>query len=126
MEIKLRKYRDIYILMLKGELDLYNATDLERMFLTLVNKGIDSFILDFEDIVYIDSSGVGILLKLNRIAKGKDLNFMLSGVNGEVLNVLTLSNLIKFFPVTDTYQKAVKKLLKQTDALSGEARIDKN
>ncbi|MDC7227560.1 MAG: STAS domain-containing protein [Spirochaetales bacterium] len=119
MEIKLKKYHDIYIMVLEGELDLYNAPELEKVFQTLVNQGIRVFILDFEKVSYIDSSGVGILLKLNGIANGRDFDFILSAVDGEVLNVLKLTNLIQFFPMEPDYTNAVKKLLKESPPKSG-------
>ena len=111
MEIKLKKYQDIHVLLLEGELDLYNAPNLEKVFMSLKNRGVESYVLDFERISYIDSSGVGILLKLNGIANGGQLNFVLSGVDGEVLNVLELTNLIRFFPVEPDFRSAIKRLV---------------
>lgn len=111
MEIKLKKINTIYILLLEGELDLYNATNVEKAFNIIIKKGATSVIVDFSNTSYIDSSGVGLLLKLNSLAKAQQLDFLLSGVNGEVLNVLKLTNLIKFFPQVDSYREGIKSLM---------------
>lgn len=108
MEIKIRKYRDIHIIILEGELDLYNAPDLERAFTALMNKGVSSFILDFEKVNYIDSSGVGILLKLRNLSDGNNLRFLLSSIEGEVSNVLKLTNLFRLFISVPDYRSGVK------------------
>lgn len=119
MEIKLKKYQNIYIIMLEGELDLYNAPKLENVFNSLVSKNIASFVVDFNDVDYIDSSGVGILLKIHSITKSKNLSFLLSSVSGEVLNVFTLTNLVKFFSISEDYQQGIKRLLKKTVTQNG-------
>lgn len=112
-------------MLLNGELDLYNAPRLEKIFNALVQKDKLSFIIDFENVKYIDSSGIGVLLKINGIAKGRDLDFILSSINGEVHNVLKLTNLIQFFPIVENYQSGVKKLLKNTRFSNGEAASDR-
>ena len=111
MEIKLKKYQEIFIMFLDGELDLYNAPELEKTFMSLINKKAKYYVLDFEKVTYIDSSGVGVLLKLNGVAKSMQLKFVLSGVEGEVLNVLKLTNLIQFFPLADDYREGIKNIM---------------
>ena len=111
MDIKINKYRNIYILMMFGELDLYNAPRLEKAFLALKEKGINYFVIDFEKISYIDSSGVGTLLKLKNISENSGLVFLLSSIKGEVLNVLELTNLLQFFSVTENYKTGIRKIL---------------
>ena len=124
MEIKLKRYHQIYIILLEGELDLYNAPELEKVFQNLIKKGVKSFVLDLGNINYIDSSGVGMLLKLNSITKEENLDFVMSTVEGEVLNVLNLTNLIKFFPIEPGYREALKKLLNKTSTANGVAIND--
>lgn len=120
MEIKLKRYRNIHILLLTGELDLYNAPKLEKGFDTLRKRGIKTLIIDFSEISYIDSSGVGILLKLKRMSEPQTMNFILSGVTGEVLNVLSLTNLLQFFRIEKTHQIALKKLLQKKENVKSE------
>ncbi|MDC7125527.1 MAG: STAS domain-containing protein [Spirochaetales bacterium] len=119
MEIKLKRFHGIYIIFIEGELDLYNAPKLETAFTTLVDKGVDSLILDLGRISYIDSSGIGLLLKLNSKAKKEQLGFVLSGVGGEVLHVLQLTNLIDFFPRAKTYREGLESLLNHKKAANG-------
>jgi anti-sigma B factor antagonist len=124
MEIKLKKHRKIYLIILSGELDLYNAPKLERAFSSLKAKGAEFLIIDFDEVDYIDSSGVGILIKLKSLSASGKIVFMLSGIKGEVLNVLKLTNLIKFFPISPTLQSGIKKLLGDTEKLPDGASID--
>ncbi len=111
MEIQHKKFRDIHILFLSGELDLYNATSLEKLFTNLIKKEVKNIILDFENINYIDSSGIGVLLKLKSLSSESSVLFSLSNVTGEVLNVLKLTNLIQFFEIADNYETAIRKAI---------------
>ena len=119
MEIKLKKYHNICIIFPAGELDLYNAPELERIFNNMITKGFKAFVLDLGNVNYIDSSGVGLLLKLKSTAEKKKIDYLMSTIEGEVLNVLRLTNLIQFFPIEADFQKAVKKLLKSISLVNG-------
>ena len=111
MDTRIKRFRDIYILLLEGELDLYHTPAVEEQFYKLCRMGIHRLILDLEEVSYIDSSGVGILLKLKNLSMEKKVNFSLSGVAGEVLNVLKLTNLVPFFSIADTYQQGIVRFL---------------
>jgi len=108
MEIRIRKFREIYIIILEGELDLYNAPRLEACFRTVHSRGAAALILDFENVTYIDSSGIGILLKLKNMSSENSLKFTISGVDGEVLNVLKLTNLLPFFSLAENYRQGIR------------------
>lgn len=121
MEINIKRFKTIYIFLLNGELDLYNASKVEKYFHSVCSRDITALILDFEDVSYIDSSGLGSLLKLKSLSSEKKLNFCLSSVTGEVLNVLKLTNLTRFFSISENYQQGIKNFLNgaDTDESSG-------
>lgn len=118
MDIQIKRHKAIFVFMLKGEFDLYNAPELEKVFQKLCAKSMRAFVFDFTDVAYIDSSGIGTLLKLSGIARSKDMPFMLCGVNGDVLSVLTLTNLADYFPMTDSYKGAILSLLRHPALLT--------
>ena len=124
MEIKLKRFKSIYIMMLEGELDLYNAPRLEKLFISLSSKGVRSFLIDFSSVSYIDSSGVGTLLKLNSIARSGSLDLVLCSIEGEVMNVLKLTNLIQFFPSAENYREGIRKLLRESQHINHGAEVN--
>ena len=112
MEIKYRKYQDIIILDLSGELDLYNAPDLLKVFQNLRSKAVEKMIINMEDLVYIDSSGVGALIQIQGMTREASLPLFLSGIGGTVEKVLSLSRMDSFFSRAGTPEEAVRKILK--------------
>jgi anti-sigma B factor antagonist/stage II sporulation protein AA (anti-sigma F factor antagonist) len=55
---------DIVVGVLSGEVDLSNATDLERLIAEAVPNSVRGLVLDLSALSYIDSSGIRLLLSL--------------------------------------------------------------
>ncbi len=64
MELRLRRYNEIYILDISGELDLYNTAKLSELSNRIIEKGVKNLIINMEAVSYLDSSGVGSLLSV--------------------------------------------------------------
>ena len=63
----------------------------------LKNAGIDELELDFEQVKYIDSSAMGILLLFKERAKAASKSIALVNCKGSVAQVLELSNFHRLF-----------------------------
>lgn len=126
MNIKIKKYREVYLLILEGELDLYHSHEMENLFQKLCDSGADRFVIDFSGIRYIDSSGVGTLIKLKNIGTQRGLFLMFSGISGEAYNVLSLANLLDFFPRENDFREALKKLSARQPSGSGKGETGEN
>jgi len=107
MDIKLRKYEDIYIVDVNGDMDLYNAPTLKDLFAKMVQKQVTKFVINVKKVDYIDSSGVGTLINFYAEVRQKKLQFCLANVSGTVLKVLTLTKLNSFFPSAASVEEAV-------------------
>jgi anti-sigma B factor antagonist len=59
MTLKLKKYKERYVIDLEGELDLYNAYKLKTLYQKMTEKGIQSIVINLENLDYLDSSGLG-------------------------------------------------------------------
>ena len=112
MEIKYRKYKDIIVIDLYGELDLYNSSDLLRAFHALRSKGLQKFIINMKELTYIDSSGVGSLIQIQGSARESSMPLVLTGIHGTVEKVLSLSRMDSFFSISENPEEAVKTILK--------------
>jgi anti-sigma B factor antagonist len=114
MEIKLRQYSSIYILDIIGEIDLYNCKKIKDLINKLVIKKIKSCILNFENVTYIDSSGVGSLIFAHSSFKENSINYYLSNLKGSVRKIVELTKLNGYLPITDNIADAIKELNKKT------------
>ena len=62
MELKVRKNKEVYIIDVSGEMDLYNSYKLKELVMKMIERQIKCMIINLEDVDYIDSSGIGALI----------------------------------------------------------------
>ncbi|MEW6621633.1 MAG: anti-sigma factor antagonist [Bacillota bacterium] len=99
-------YGDTILVKLLGELDLKVADDFRNQLETLLdNNPGKGMILDFYNVGFIDSSGLGVLLGRYKRLKTEGRNLSIIEVQPQVKRILELSGLVNLIPVNDiTYQ----------------------
>ncbi|MCL1927863.1 MAG: STAS domain-containing protein [Treponema sp.] len=110
MELKIRKNEEIYIIDVLGEMDLYNSYKLKELLLKMIEKKIEKFIINMEEVEYIDSSGIGALIYITSTIKKMNLNLSITNVHGSVKKVIELTKLSNFFPIFPSMEEAVKSM----------------
>lgn len=100
MEIKTRDLGPHKILMVAGDIDLYNVGQLKKAVFNLLDEeDIESLIIDMSGINYMDSSGVGALVAGQKKVKAQGGKFALLNIKEDVLNILKLATLDQFFTI---------------------------
>ncbi len=110
MELHQRSNGSVQIVDIDGDLDLYNSFKLKELVNQLVNSKVAGLILNFQDVSYIDSSGVGVLIYTNSLLKTNNTPFRIIQVHGSVRRVIELTKLIGFLPIVDTEEEALKQV----------------
>jgi anti-sigma B factor antagonist len=110
MELKIRKNKEIYIIDIQGELDLYNSYKLKELLMKMLEKKIERFIINMEDVEYIDSSGIGALIYISSTLKKMNLRLAITNIHGSVKKVIELTKLMGYFPIVATLDEAIKKI----------------
>jgi len=83
----------------------------------LIDAGTRKLIIDFSEVPYIDSTGLGFLAGTHVTAKKAGVRMILASLNAHVRNVLEGVQLIRFFVVEEDEAAALAKL-KETGAAS--------
>ena len=74
MEVKINKFSSYYILDINGELDFINSFKFKELINSIIEENINNVIIDFQNLSFIDSSGIGALLKTSiKIYKSNNL-----------------------------------------------------
>lgn len=107
MELKIRKNGEIYIIDVNGEMDLYNSYKLKELVMKMLEKNVKNFIINLEQVDYIDSSGIGALIYICSTMKKKNLKFAISNVHGSVKKVIELTKLMGYFPIANSVEEAL-------------------
>lgn len=97
MPIQHRKSGDMNIIDLSGSLDIYTATDLKTLFEGLITKTDNKVIINLEKLSYIDSSGIGMLIKLMNFVKERDGQFLLTNMKPPMAKVFKVAGLTSYF-----------------------------
>jgi anti-sigma B factor antagonist len=79
---------------ISGDCDMYNAPELLTALLEKMSQGYLSVFLDFSGVAYLDSSGVGVIIKLIKYAKEKKVDLQFRGIQGTPRRVLKMSNIL--------------------------------
>ena len=108
MELKIRRGGDVYIIDVNGEMDLYNSYKLKELVMRMLEKKVLSFIINLEDVDYIDSSGIGALIYICSTIRKKNLDFMIANIHGSVKKVIELTKLTGYFPIARSVPAAIR------------------
>ncbi|MGP1495508.1 MAG: anti-sigma factor antagonist [Treponema sp.] len=107
MELKIRKNGEVYIIDVNGEMDLYNSYKLKELVMKMIEKNIKIFIINLEQVDYIDSSGIGALIYISSTIKKMNLKLSLSNIHGSVKKVIELTKLMGYFPIANSVDEAL-------------------
>jgi len=110
MEIGFRKYKEVYIVDVKGDMDLYNAHELKSVVNRLIERNISKVVINLEKVDYIDSSGIGALIHIFTSVKRNGYHLRITNVHGSVAKVIRLTKLMGYFPIVDEVKTALQQL----------------
>ena len=107
MELKIRKNGEIYIIDVNGEMDLYNSYKLKELVMKMIEKNVKLFVINLEQVDYIDSSGIGALIYICSTIKKMNLNLAIANIHGSVKKVTELTKLMGYFPIANSIEEAL-------------------
>ena len=89
-------------------MDLYNSYKLKDLIIKMLDKKVNKFIINLNDVEYIDSSGIGALIFICSTLKKSNLNLYISNIRGSVKKVIELTKLTGYLPLIGTVQEALE------------------
>jgi len=99
MEIEFRDMGEHKIIQVNGEVDLYNVSELKKALFSVTDGTSRSVIVDMKNVNYMDSSGIGALVAGQKKMKAHNGRFGLLNIHEDVLNILKLATLDRFFKI---------------------------
>ena len=83
---------------LKGEIDLYNADELKEEISVISEGNVD---VACEELEYIDSTGIGILVSQFKKLKDQGFTIRIHGLKPHLYRIFILTNLQTFFDIEE-------------------------
>ncbi len=110
MEYSITEKNNYAIVKFKGELDVASSIQARDVFKNLIDKGKVNIIIDFSDVTFIDSSGLGIIVVAYRSAKEKGGTIKFAGMNPRVKKIFEITRTEKHFEFYKTVEDAERSL----------------
>lgn len=110
MDIRLRRAGSVYIVDISGEMDLYNAHKLKEVVQKMLEKGIRDYVINVDNVTYIDSTGIGALMHVHSTIKKQGKRMLLANVKGTVRQVIQLTKLMDYFDIVENETAALRRL----------------
>ena len=99
MEIEVKDLGEHKVIEVSGEIDLYNVSELKKVLFSVTDGSNPSVVVDMKNVNYMDSSGIGALVAGQKKMKAHNGKFSLLNIHEDVLNILKLATLDKFFKI---------------------------
>jgi anti-sigma B factor antagonist len=110
MEISVRTVGQTHRIAVAGEMDMYNSNELKARFLELLEEDAKPCVFNFDELSYIDSSGISVLIYIFTQSKSTGVPVWYTRVHGSVRKVIELTSLLGFLPITDTEDDAIRRI----------------
>ncbi len=108
MQISVRRIDKTTILDVSGDIDLSSSPEVRKALLHEVRDNrIPRVVMNLNEVRYIDSSGVALLVEGLMASSDAGSRFILFGLSTNAREVLQLSRLIKIFEICDTEEQAL-------------------
>lgn len=108
MEITETKHDEYSIFKLNGRLDSNTAMSFEQKLFESIENGAQRLILDFQDLDYISSAGLRVILKATKSLKSSNGRLVLCSMQDYVKEVFEISGFDSFLPIEATVDDALK------------------
>ena len=107
MNIARKQIGNIIVLHLSGRITIEVSGQLKEAVASALAEGHKSIVLEMGGVTYVDSSGLGEIVRCHTSASRQDASIRLASVGKKSKDLLVLTKLIMVFSVYDTEAEAI-------------------
>ena len=100
---------DVSVINLKGFLDAHTAPTLENNFTKLIEDNKYKIVVNFEDLAYISSAGLGVFMAYIESVRENKGDIKLTNMSDKVYNIFDLLGFPLLYEIYKKEEEAVKK-----------------
>ena len=100
---------DVSIINLKGFLDAHTAPTLENNFTQLINDNKYKIVVNFENLAYISSAGLGVFMAYIESIRDNKGDIKLTNMSDKVFNIFDLLGFPLLYEIYKNEDEAIKK-----------------
>jgi len=99
MQIATTPGADRYVITVSGEVDLATSPNLDSEIIAAIESGSNSVVIDLTAVSFMDSSGLGVIVRGLKRCREADKNLDLVITNERVLKVFGITGLDQVIPI---------------------------
>jgi len=99
---------DVTVVTVEGQLIVANRQDLKQVIQDALDGGARKLLIDFGPTAYIDSSGLGALVSINKKVREQGGELRLAGLNEDLRSLFELTKLDTLFVIADSATRALE------------------
>lgn len=107
MQLATYEKENVLIINIIGEVDLYNAPKIKEVVNDNIRKGFLKFIINMQEVTYIDSTGIGSLIFARQTILAAKGSLRLIHIKDSVKKIFELTRLNSFFTILDNENDAI-------------------
>jgi anti-sigma B factor antagonist len=104
MQIATTPGSDRYLITVSGEVDLATSPDLDVAIIAAIDSGATSVVIDLTDVSFMDSSGLGVIVRALKRCREAENDLDLVITNERVLKVFGITGLDQVIPIHASIQ----------------------
>ena len=97
---------DVMVVAVGGEIDVYTAPRLRDRLIELIDAGHYHLVIDLEDVEFLDSTGLGVLVGALKRVRVRQGSLRLVCTQERLLKIFTITGLSKVFVIYDSVEAA--------------------
>ncbi len=109
MDIVQSQVNNTTVITIKGDVGLDTSPKLRQVLLDLVKKKTPQIVISFQDVAYIDSSGLATLIEAVKLLKKDKGEMILVGMSDKIKSIFKITRLDKLFAIYKTQEEAAGK-----------------
>ena len=103
-----RVHGDLAIVTVAGEIDVFTCARLRDELQDLIQDGTQHLVVDLNDVEFLDSAGLGVLVGAYHRLRGGEGTLVFVGANDRVRKIFHITQLMKIFPLHPTLDAALE------------------
>jgi anti-sigma B factor antagonist len=104
MQIATTPGSDRYLITVSGEVDLATSPELDIAIIAAIDSGTPSVVIDLTDVSFMDSSGLGVIVRALKRCREAENDLDLVITNERVLKVFGITGLDQVIPIHSSIQ----------------------
>ena len=99
VSIEVDDFGKVQVIRIKGEFFLQYVRQVEETWNSLAAKGADVIAINCKDLIFLDSSGIGTLVKFLNNANARNIKFLFFDLNDSISRIFSKAKLNKIFTI---------------------------